>query len=194
MNEGEKAGNTEHSQNADKLAQIKYNLTRADRRLLAFFLGYLDDEKSGKKAEKKREDSCLFVKKSLFCESEEREKEAFNIESEIDWNGFKKTPGVFTKQQTDVERFLRKAGRGSTDVQECAYVRGFQAFSRVYAEQTVVKSSGYLLLCLLGKVCTNKKTKEHSYLYKASTRNGHRGGLMVVDTWLRRWHRSMKRS
>ena len=137
-------------ENENQTGLIRYNLSKNDRRLLAYFLGYLGDEKSGQNAEKSQSESCLFIRKSLFDDSETMDAK-FNLAEEIDWSGYSSTPGVFPKERAQVESFLKTAGRGSSDVRECAIVRSFQTFSRVYANQLHVKAEGFLLVMLLGR-------------------------------------------
>ena len=55
---------TMEEQTPDGGEDVKYNLSKEDRRLLAFFLGYLKSEE--REAVKDPKQSCLFVFKTLF--------------------------------------------------------------------------------------------------------------------------------
>ena len=131
--------------------KTRYNLSRNDRRLLAYFLGYLGNAQTGDPAAKSQSESCLFIRKSLFDDPDERMNDKFNLTEEIDWGSYFSTPGIFPKEQAEAEAFLATAGRESTDVRECALVRAYQTFSRVYGDQLHVKPEGFLLIMLLGR-------------------------------------------
>ena len=131
---------------------LRYNLTENDRRLLLFFLGYLA-QKNGRKAEKNREQSCLFVRKSLFTDMDTDEwQKPFDLENEIDWHTFVSTAGPWNKSREEAEKFLTYQGLHSSDLSECYFVRAFQTFDRIYPEEIHVRQSGYLICLLLGKV------------------------------------------
>ena len=142
--------NAEPTDNNKHDEKIKHNLSTADRKLLAFFFGYLRGVQ--RDATKKREDACLFVNKSLF-DGEEDDGKIYDVEKEIDFSNLQNTPGLFTRTKQEVFHFLCYGGLNSTDVEESVMVRSFQIFTRVRPQQVQIgNNSKYLCLLALGTV------------------------------------------
>lgn len=138
----------------NELSAVRFNLSRHDRRILAFYFGYLD-VKNKRKAKKDKNQACLFVKEALFPGSlfNGEMDRAFCLETDIDWVRFKQMPGIFNKDRESVELFLLNgADEQLSDLQECSFIRSYQTFGRCLPQQLFVKETGYLIILLLGRV------------------------------------------
>ena len=138
-------------QTPDGGEDVKYNLSKEDRRLLAFFLGYLKSEE--REAVKDPKQSCLFVFKTLFEKHEHELSSKYEIEKEFDFQNARLTPGLFDRAKDKVRHFLSYGGIKADDLEECLYIRGFLTFQRVSGQQiTVGGSTKYLVILSLGQV------------------------------------------
>ena len=160
-----KENNTEATDNNKHDEKIKHNLSTADRKLLAFFFGYLRGVQ--RDATKKREDACLFVNKSLF-DGEEDDGKIYDVEKEIDFSNLQNTPGLFTRTKQEVYHFLCYGGLNSSDVQESVMIRSFQIFTRVRPQQVQIGNSKYLCLLALGTVSSLSYLNAERMLWRES--------------------------
>ena len=141
---------------------IRFTLARHDRRILKLFFGYLS-LKDGRQASKSKQDACNFVKQALWHE-DDGDNDAFCLDTELDWVSLDGLGGIFSKDRTDIQKFLL-SGDNLTDIDQCAYIRSYQTFGRSLPEDILVgNNSSYLIILLLGKVSGRQRDKIVAHL------------------------------